>query len=357
MRSLRRTLPLALLPTLAVGLVACDDTEAPDELRFESLEPAREPRPDPDPEPDPDPDPPWRDAYELTGKHIADLGFLPVVVEHMDPLPSPTTPYTDPAIAEYDRGWPIHALQWKDHATGNALQFDVADAVAAVAAFPYLGLYVKSIDAARINDIEEGNAPVTTQPFSQDPNGVWMETQIYDPAIGLAYAALVMHYWKSPVYLDATHNYLNDPVITDSFSHTIALELLEFTTGGATDILAACGFPSGASPSYALSNAPNCSSALILSDDLVSLWNDSLCFCSGWVPYVADVSLSPNELTTAWIGSLGWRGQMVFDPPADASEEDLAGLEILAEALADQIMIPDADGYLVRVRDLEPSEG
>jgi len=62
--------------------------------------------------------------------------------------------------------------------------------------------------------------------------------------------------------------------------------------------------------------------------------------------------LAPNDLTLAWWSSLGSRGQIVFDPPADATEEDLEGLAVLASALAEQILVEDPEGYLMLMVDV-----
>jgi len=254
-----------------------------------------------------------------------------VVTYAMDPLPSGATPYSAPQIAAYDSGWPAHALQWKDYLTNQSFSFDISAAQAAIMSAFGLGLNVHAINAGSLNTIEAAGAV-----FSSDPPGTWMEARFTDPATTFAYAALVMHFWDSPVYLDATHNYPSG----GNFSHAIALQELEFTLPSAPDLLAACGLHGA-----------------VLTDDRVSLWNDNLCIgCPGsnYLPYDPYRVLAPNDLTLAWWSSLGSRGQIVFDPPAEATEEDLEGLAVLASALAEQILVEDPEGYLMLMVDVVP---
>lgn len=190
--------------------------------------------------------------------------------------------------------------------------------------------------------------------FSSDPNGTWMENNITDPAVGLIYAALVMHFWRSPVYVDATHNYPAGSYASGSFSHTIGLQRLKFMIPSAPDLLAACGLPGNSTAATALSIVPQCNHGAVLLSDEVSLWNDVLCpGCPGniYVPYDRQVSLPVTDLVTAWWASLGNQGHMVFDPPGNVSDEDLLGIAVLAEALVDQTVIADENGNLLLLRD------
>ncbi len=345
------------LPVIGTGSFACDDREgfADPEMRSfaEALPPEREPLPDPDPEPT------SSEAAQWVGYTEEDFNAASpwVVVYEMFPLPSVGTPYSGPEIADPNHGWPVHALQWKTYLHGS--WSGVAAAYAAVSAISGLGRHVSGADEASLDAIEAGGAV-----FTGNPNGTWMEVQFNDPATTFVYAALVMQYWNSPVYLDATHNYPVGSSAYGSYSHSIALERIELTLQNAPDLLTSCGLPAGAPASVALTTVVNCNHAALLTDNLVSLWNDRLCIgCPGtnYVPYDPDVSLSTFDLVTAWWASLGNRGQIVFDPPEEATEEDLLGLAVLAEALADQLLVEGLNGELVLVRDVvvepEPIEG
>ncbi|MEX1366109.1 MAG: hypothetical protein AB1Z98_23490 [Nannocystaceae bacterium] len=354
------------MPALAAGLPACDSSDELDELElhertsegampFEPQAFPHEPSPfEPEPEPEPEP----VDAHALVGLTLEEVlaGSPWTVVYEMDAPPSVTHPYGALAIADPDHGWPAHALQWKDYVAGPSYGFDMSAAASAIAGVFGLGYYVSPLDPVSLNAFEGGGVV-----FSGDPPGDWMQAQFNDPAVGLVYAAMVMHLWGSPVYVDATHNYPVGSGAHGSYSHTIGLQRLEFTLTSAPDLLTACGLPINATPAAALSVVPTCSHGAILTGDRVSLWNDfgcSSCPGANYVPYDADVAMVPGELVTAWWLSLGNQGQLVFDPPAEATEEDLEGLAVLAEALAEQVLVESDDGTLVLMRDyvaeLEP---
>jgi hypothetical protein len=358
-RPTNRLRSTCFLTGLAVSLTSMGCISSDDELlrAFEDadeLEP--EPEPDPKPEPDPEPDPDPIRADKLEGLHIKQLAqFSPFNVTYeMFPYPSANHPFTGPEI-DHVRGWPVHALQWKDYASGGAFAFDIAGAWTEVNAIPGLPYEVEAADASHLNDLEAGGVV-----FSADPNGTWMEANFSDPSVGLAYAALVMHFWKSPVYVSALHSY---PPYGTTRSHAIALQRLEFTIPSAPDLLTACGLPANATAATALNTIPNCNHGAVLLADEVSLWNELLLSVPSnptHASYDPDVNLAPADLITAWWNG-NIQGQIVFDPPADATDEDFAGLAVLAEALRDQLLVADDGGYLMLVdeyvAELEPNEG
>jgi hypothetical protein len=339
MHQARITITLSLSLTLLCAS-ACADLEAvpEDQLRDGDESDTGEPEP-----------PTPIAAEELIGLHIKELEAMSAYIKEyrMDPYPFDPL-FNSTEIADPLAGWPAHGLQWKDEATGSSLNFDIAAAHSEITSYPF-GLYVASNDHSKLNAIE-----ANTGVFSSDPNGIWMENNITDPTVGLVYAALLMHFWRTPVYVDATHNYPSGSYAWGSFSHTIALQKLTFTIPSAPDLLAACGLPANSTPSTALSIVPQCNHGAVLISDEVSLWNDLLCpGCPGtnYVPYDRQVGLPVSDLVTAWWVSLGHQGQMVFDPPGSATGEDLQGVAVLAEALADQILIVDENKKLVLLRD------
>lgn len=347
-----------LMTSLVGGLTSMGCTELDDEqLRSfedaEQLDP--EPEPDPDPEPDPNPEP--IPADHLVGLHIKELEQFSTstVTYEMHPYPSVNHPFTAPEIDDDNKGWPVHALQWKDYVSGGAFAFDIAAASAGVSGIPGLGTDVEAVDATHLNGLE-ANGLV----FSADPNGTWMQANFSDPAVGLAYAALVMHFWNSPVYVSGRYHY---PPYGTTMSHVIALQRLEFTLASAPDLLAACGLPANATAATALTTIPSCNHGAILAADEVSLWNQLLLSSPSnptHAQYDPQVNLDPTDLIGAWWNG-DVQGQIVFDPPGSASKKDLAGLAVLAAALRDQLLVADGDGYLMMIDDyvaeLEPNEG
>ena len=358
--------PKALLYLLAPAIAGCvasdplDDLEDPEfrtseVAEFEPLEvqhlpfdPA-EPEPGPVPEPEPEPHGEPIGLEDLVGMPYeeAQSMFFPWIAHYaMDPVPTAGT-YNAPEIASSHDGWPVHALQWKAYHESQSF-FDIALASLQVIT-QGIGEYVHAADATHLNNFEA--SPV----FTSDPRGDWQTMLIPDPAVGLTYAALLMHYWDTPVYVDASHNYYTtDPTHAGTVSHTIALQQLTFMFFSTTNLHHACGLTLGAQPAAALNQALNCNHAGILIGDQVSLWNNFFYTCNpcgNSIDFDPNTSLSPASLRDAWIQSWNSPGRIVFDPPDEATEEDLQGLLVLAEALADQILIPDDEGILVPLRE------
>lgn len=339
--------PLVIALTLAAGLPACGDFDEDDLTFRDEIAPSLDEPKDPEPEPDPEPQPDPISAEKLVGMYIDDFYAQAAFVDSyvMSHRPSPSEPYNAAQEVWYE--WPIHAMEWKNYASGNSLAFDLAAAEAAVAASPtYLGLSVQATDPIELDAMEAGGLV-----FSSDPNGTWMQANYTDPAQGLVFSALVMHFWGTPVYSAAEHfdHQQNGSVM----SHSMALQELEFTLISASDVFAACGLSKAtATPSSSLGVVPTCNHGAVLSADEVSLFNSIWGAPSNWVPYEANVNLPPGDVVTAWNNSyMGQQGQLVFDPPAGATGEDLAGIAVLAEALADQLLVEGDDGYLVMLRD------
>ena len=350
MHSRTPTTVTALALVLAVNATGCTDLEADDDDQFRDsfaqLDPEPEPKqPPPDPHPTPSPDP--ISAEHLVGKHIEDVLATSSWVDSytMSPYPSASTPFNVGADPWYE--WPLHAMEWKDYASGQSYQFDFAAAEAAVDNSPsYIGTSVHAGDIVELDDMLTQGVV-----FHNYPGGQWMEATFTDPAEGLVFAALVMHFWRTPVYSAAEHfdHQTNGSVM----SHTVALQQLEFTLVSAPDIFAACGLSKAtATTTTSLGVVPYCDHATILTGDEVSLWNSIWGAPSSWTPYQANVQLAASDLIAAYNNNyMGEQGQLVFDPPSEANEEDLAGLAVLAEALADQTLVADADGTLVMLRD------
>ncbi|MEM7153708.1 MAG: hypothetical protein AAF799_12750 [Myxococcota bacterium] len=371
-RTARFVALLAALPTLSVTSVACDSGEEADDLEMRILEARQERMPAPTPEPEPEPEPVTPEALIGLSLEEAESMLAWNVIYEMDRLPSAVLPYTAAPIQNLSKGWYAHAMQWKEYSTrsfvGNVLGSTVY-ALDLNAAFSYMqgnGLYHWSVGTqseVRANALEAGPTSWNGAPiFNADPPGTWMFHNEPDPAKGLVYAALVMHYWGSPVYHNASYVQSSAYNAEGSIIRTIALEELEFMLN-APDLLSACLLPQSTSPSVALSTVPNCAgSTAVLHDDIVATWNISTPWTANFVPYEEAISLDPAHLIQAWNHS-STLGNLVFDPPADATDEDFAALDMIAEAMKDQVLIEDESGTLVRLSDyaaemeIEPVEG
>ena len=342
--------PLLLALAITANLAACSDVE--DDVTFRDSDVLDEIDPDLQPDPEPQPDPVKAEA--LVGMHIDDFHTISAFVDSYEMFPYPSAAYPFNAAADLWYEWPLHAMEWKDHASGYAHNFDLAAAEAAVDNSPTnLGFSVKPGDIIELDGMEAGGVV-----FSSDPSGTWMQANFTDPAQGLVFAALVMHHWKTPVYSASEHfdHQTNGSVM----SHAVALQRLQFTLVSAPNLFAACGLDKQtATPTDSLGNVPYCNHGAVLTGDQVSLWNSIWGAPGSWTPYEANVNLTPNDLVAAYNNNyMGMQGQLVFDPPGDASQEDIAGLAVLAHELADQTLVEGDDGYLVMLRDyVGPKKG
>lgn len=256
--------------------------------------------------------------------------------------------FSAPEISEPRRGWPVYALQWKDHASGNAHSFDASEVMDLQVYTTYFSGFSNEVsagDEVYLNDLE-----ATSTVFSSDPAGTWMYAHFPNKAEGFVFAALVMHYWHSPVFFEsgaldaASSNYL----------WHVVMEELTFTIPSAANLHAACGLPTSAAPSVALSMVPTCNHGAILDSGVVTQWMQPL----GSPVYLPNLTRTGGFLGTAYDTTWsGVNGELIFDPPAEATTEDLMGLFVLAEALAPQVLVADGSGLLVPLSELEGFDG
>lgn len=330
-----------------------DDTEDP----LSPISP-KHPEPGPGDDPDPDPDPPPVPAEKLEGLHIKQLaGLFDTVSYEMSFRPSSHT-YAGPEIEDGREGWPAHGMQWKSYEHGDSVNLAVAST--SIAADPNdFGQSVLPGDAGHMNDLEAVGSGVFTDivGLPTDPHGSWLETSIPGSAQAFAYAALVMHFWRSPVYLGGSHLFL-EPALQGNISETIALQQLSFDVPTGTDLLSTCGIPSGLSPAASLGLVLNCNQGFTLNGGETSTWNGFL-YYNVPVEFVPNYTMDAATLIAAHQSALATR-HMVFDPPEEATDEDLLAIRVMSEALAGQMMLVDEDGILITVEnfvaDLESDE-
>lgn len=257
--------------------------------------------------------------------------------------------------------WRTHAMTWKSYVDTDfsfnptAVAQSVMDVGTNVQGGNFYPTNAPNCDTSfwvaddyMLNEVELDTNVFVPNTAQTDPRGSWMCHTETDPAVGMVFAALVMHYWNSPVYINALYDYPTPHQGTQT--HTAGLELITFSQ----DLHTACGLSTSATAQSVLSSPLTCSSALVLNSADLTVWNDHYPPPPGntIVPYENHKSFSGTAVHNAWINA-PLVGDMVFDPPEDGNhEEDLAGLRVLAEALADQVMVVDGEGTLVRLRDL-----
>nr|MCH9680102.1 hypothetical protein [Deltaproteobacteria bacterium] len=191
-----RVLPTSICAAVALSATtACSGIGPDDDLEFRTSDmPAAEampapldsiPLPNPNPDPDPDPEPEPMSADKMVGLTMEELVQQNAwfVTYQMDPLPSAPA-NLDPIIAQPDRGWPAHALQWKHEATQalTGATFDLAAAATAIGGVLGLGYGVAAPNTGPLNAMEAGGVVFHSSPNpSSDPPGDWLSERLTDP--------------------------------------------------------------------------------------------------------------------------------------------------------------------------------
>ena len=243
-------------------------------------------------------------------------------------------------------GWERYAAQWKAYVDALVGTVDLMHAYTGGNSTPLVG--------AEANlEHNEANYFTDTWGNHYDPNGTWMSEDIDDPLTGLAFAAMVMHYWHSPVFFNGAWEPSLQIAPTHSWYQEFALERITFELPNAPDLHSACGISPTASAVSALAAIQTCNlSGLTIHDAVVTAWLGD--FSNGLAPdllhhqvisgtelmstYAAGLSVPPNYwpgLPNGW--SSGHVGELVFDPPAEAGDDEIAAVRALADILADEI--------------------
>lgn len=269
--------------------------------------------------------------------------------------------------ANYDRddshvvgGWSRYAAIWKSHADSNVGSVNFGSAYAGGNFDPLLG-------ADATLDLHESLYFEDIWGVTYDPNGTWYSVDIDDPMTGLAYAAIAMHYWGTPVFVSG--DYQPSPWIAPSGSWygDIAVEQLSFSSPAFTSLLDACGILATDSASDALykiynSTSPCGLTGVTLTGGVISAW------AGDYSPVQAPDLLHHHgvtgaELIAAYGAGYTWSpgfssgrvGELVLDPPAGA---DLESVELLAKAIGEQMQEQLELGELVAEEAVpEPLEG
>ena len=252
------------------------------------------------------------------------------------------------AFGPPDNGaWRAHALQWKSH-ENPGITFDIT-AVAGSVSQGFTQSIADVPSCALLDDARLNAAELDTAVFASEPPGTWMCEETTDAAVAIVFAALVMDFWGSPSYVPFFFNYPSGDPYLGNYSHTAALELFMFDEPG-SNLQTSCGLAAGAPPSAALTTPLACPPSLF-HEAGVAMWND---YAFGGVPlsYNSYRTLSANDFNNAWSNTTTGPRSIVFDPPQDATEEDVQGLMVLAEALAAEMVVADANGLMIRFSDL-----
>jgi hypothetical protein len=234
-------------------------------------------------------------------------------------------------------GWARYAGQWKSYVDPLVGTVDLFCTYAGGGFRPLLGAEVTL-------DHHEATCFTDLWGTQYDPNGTWMSADIDDPLTGLAFAALVMHYWGSPVFFSGDWR----PTWyapAGSWYHQIALEQLTFQIPGAPDLHSACGISPNTPAVPALADIQSCNlHGVTIEAGVVSAWLGDLSPITA-PSYLHHVNISGGDLLNAYAAGFNWTlnnpsgrvGELVFDPPAEAGPEEIAAVLSLAQFMADEL--------------------
>jgi hypothetical protein len=257
---------------------------------------------------------------------------------------------SDYSASEIDthHGWAVHAMQWKQH-HAQVWWADLAVARQNAPGFPDCS------DVPLLEQLESTAAPVVFRDISGvavDPPGDWMCTSTSDPATAAIYAALVMHYWKSPVYVP----WEGDDSAYGGFSYNLdaVWQLLRFNFLGHVDLHDYCGLSPADPPSAVLAavQGGQCATTGIpLVTAEISAWSDLfLCNCPQQF-YFEDYWVPGAHLLSGYGNSYAQADDLVFDPPG-ASREDLVALWEASTILARHVLVEGDAGLLIPLSEL-----
>lgn len=263
--------------------------------------------------------------------------------------------YSDAVLSTAEHTWPVHAMKWKDYASGQTHGVSLTNAESHAYATD-LSIYWSNgtfcnQQEVELNAMEAGAGSV----FSSDPSGTWMCSVQGNPLQGAIFAALVMHYWGSPVYVSFNYDYLNTG-FQGTYSVTAGLRQLTFLVvgTGVNDLHDACGLNPTDPPATALASVSSCG-GVTLTQSETALFNADFCpTCPGnnYLPYEEARTFSGADTLAYYALSLGTVGHLVFDPPAHATEDDIVALVEMSTVLSEQLLLEDEAGVLQYASDL-----
>lgn len=178
-----------------------------------------------------------------------------------------------------------------------------------------------------------------------DPVGVWMSVDIDDSLTGLAYAAIVMHYWHSPVFFSGKWEPPLFLAPSGAWYQELALEQIDFYSPTHTSLHDACGISPTASATDALSQIQSCNfGGLSVTRGIVTAWLGDYSPMNS-PALLHHATISGSDLHAAYAAGYHWGpsspsgrvGELIFDPPPEADEEEIAAVLNLAEFVADEI--------------------
>eukprot|EP00542_Grammatophora_oceanica_P008978 CAMPEP_0194042176 /NCGR_PEP_ID=MMETSP0009_2-20130614/13970_1 /TAXON_ID=210454 /ORGANISM="Grammatophora oceanica, Strain CCMP 410" /LENGTH=344 /DNA_ID=CAMNT_0038685925 /DNA_START=1096 /DNA_END=2130 /DNA_ORIENTATION=- len=242
--------------------------------------------------------------------------------------------------------WGHHALQWKGyhHISENngqgfysPTQADTFNPPMSTIAYGF----VDCVDKDDLNMIELASSQVYFDGTGSfvDPNGIWICLKEGDPFVGAVTAAMGMHYWGSPTYVNA-HNCPNGICVVAA-----VVEKVTLCAQGTLPAHELCGWDDNVWDA-SVGSTDSCSAALILDSIEIGFFKGAsntdrfqphnVITGAEWAMIYGDWSTKPIDQ------------DLVMDPPVKKTEAELTNFHKHAAATAQnlQVVVEGRDGKL-----------
>lgn len=228
--------------------------------------------------------------------------------------------------------WGLHALQWKGY--NHISAGGTFDAWLANSLGPPSGNWpdsVKCVHKDALNTLEQSNI------YDVDPIGTWMCVSEPDAHAGAVTAAMNMHYWKTPTYLDA-RGYLTDDIIGTFSIVGAVIEKVTLCAAGASPPHVVCNWDT-IDWTTNLGTITPCAASLALDSVEVGAFVDIITGGTGQTYFhshnVVDGADWANHYGD-WAQSNNW--DLVFDPPVGTSDETIARIQKVARETTNSLI-------------------
>lgn len=271
------------------------------------------------------------------------------------PPPPPGFTCTDYSMSYYDKDyetpeimgdwvqWGFHALQWKGYKHIDAGGIYDPAPVEWAPGWDYPDS-VKCSDADWLNDLEASGI------YDVNPRGTWFCKTENDPHLGAIFAAMAMHYWKTPVYKNARGS-LSFPPNEYWNINAMVIEKVTLCTSARAQPHEVCEWDTldWASGQGGLGA---CAAQLFLDSVEVGLFSD-IPMCGSTTPFGPHKTVSGADWAQYYHNWAGGDSELIWDPPAGVSGDAIATMQRMASATTEGMIAVGREGDDVKVVNVE----